>query len=95
MSFHSPKVRQVLLFAPRLLSYLELVGKFGRLFARAGHPMPAGSLTVLATGVTLAGATITPPGVWSRNLPYSQTTSGNTVSVYVPPASAVLVCVLH
>jgi hypothetical protein len=56
---------------------------------------PAGSLTVAATGVTLAGATITPAGVWSRNPPYAQTTSGNTVSVYVPPASAVLVRVLQ
>jgi hypothetical protein len=52
---------------------------------------PTGSLTVPATGVTLAGATITPAGVWSRNAPYVQTTSGNTVSVYIPPASAALV----
>jgi hypothetical protein len=55
---------------------------------------PAGSLTVPATSVTLAGAQITPAGVWNRNPPYVQTTSGNTVSVYVPPASAVLVRVL-
>jgi hypothetical protein len=56
---------------------------------------PAGSLTVPATGVTLAGAQITPAGAWARNPPYIQTTSGNTVSVYVPPASAALVRVLQ
>jgi hypothetical protein len=55
---------------------------------------PTGSLTVPATGVTLAGAPITPAGVWSRNPPYIQATSGNTVSVYIPPASAALVRVL-
>jgi hypothetical protein len=55
---------------------------------------PAGSLTVPATGVTLAGSTITPAGVWNRNSPYIQATSGNTVTVYVPPASAALVRVL-
>jgi hypothetical protein len=56
---------------------------------------PAGSLTVPATSVTLAGAQITPAGVWTRNPPYIQTTSGNTVSVYVPPTSAALVRVLQ
>jgi hypothetical protein len=34
-------------------------------------------------------------GVWNRNPPYIQTTSGNTVSVYLPPASAALVRVLQ
>ncbi len=55
---------------------------------------PANSLTEPATGVTLSGAQITPAGAWNRKPPYIQTTSGNTVTVYVPPASAALVRVL-
>jgi hypothetical protein len=55
---------------------------------------PAGSLTVSASGVTLAGAQVTATGVWNPMPPYSQTTSGDTVTVYVPPASAALVHVL-
>jgi hypothetical protein len=55
---------------------------------------PGGSLTASASDVTLAGAQVSPAGVWNRNPPYIQTTSGNTASVYVPPASAVLVRVL-
>jgi hypothetical protein len=52
------------------------------------------SLTAPATGPTgviLAGAAVTPAGAWTPNAPYLQTVSGNIVSVYVPPASAVLV----
>ncbi|MGA9654384.1 MAG: hypothetical protein WBV96_10790, partial [Polyangia bacterium] len=56
---------------------------------------PAGSLTAAAGNVTLADAQVTPAGVWARNPPYVQTTAGNTVSVYVPPASAALVRVLQ
>jgi hypothetical protein len=56
---------------------------------------PAGSLTAPAGSVTLAGAQVTAAGVWNRNPPYIQATSGNTVSVYVPPASAALVRVLQ
>jgi len=52
---------------------------------------PAGSLTAPAGSVTLAGATVSTSAVWNRNPPYIQTTSGNTVSVYVPAASAALV----
>jgi len=55
---------------------------------------PAGSLTAAAGNVTLADAQVTAAGVWARNPPYAQTTSGNTVTVYVPPASAALVRVL-
>jgi len=55
---------------------------------------PAGSLTAMATEVTLAGAGVSAAGVWNRNPPYIQTTSGTTVSTYVPPASAALVHVL-
>jgi len=33
--------------------------------------------------------------VWNNNPPYIQTTSGTTVSVYVPLASAALVRVLQ
>jgi hypothetical protein len=56
---------------------------------------PAGSLTAPAGSVTLAGATVSTAAVWNRNPPYIQTTSGNTVSVYVPAASAALVRVLQ
>ena len=59
--------------------------------------MPAGSLSVgvtATTAVILAGAQVSASGVWNRNPPYIQTTSGNTVSVYVPTASAALVRVL-
>jgi hypothetical protein len=56
---------------------------------------PAGSLTAAATAVTLAGASVTAAGAWNRNPPYIQTTSGNTASVYVPPASAALVRVVQ
>jgi hypothetical protein len=52
-------------------------------------PSPA-SLTSMS-GITIAGAGITPTGVWNRNPPYALKTSGNTVSVLVPPASAALV----
>jgi hypothetical protein len=56
---------------------------------------PAGSLAAPAGSVTLAGATVSTAAVWNRNPPYIQTTSGNTVSVYVPAASAALVRVLQ
>jgi hypothetical protein len=52
---------------------------------------PAGSLTVEAAGVTLAGAPVTAAGAWNRNPPFIQATSGNTISVFVPAASAALV----
>jgi len=41
--------------------------------------------------VTLAGAPVTTAGTWNRNPPYAQTVSGNSVSVYVPAASAAVV----
>jgi hypothetical protein len=56
---------------------------------------PAGSLTAAATDVTVAGASVSASGQWNREAPYIQTTSGNTVSVYVPAASAALVRVLQ
>ncbi|HJX65217.1 MAG TPA: hypothetical protein VJ860_14845 [Polyangia bacterium] len=56
---------------------------------------PAGLLTAPAGSVTLADAQVSVAGDWPRNAPYIQTTSGNTVSVYVPPASAALVRVLQ
>jgi hypothetical protein len=55
---------------------------------------PAGSLSAPATAVTFAGASVTAAGVWNRNPPFIQTTSGSAVSVYVPAASAALVRVL-
>jgi hypothetical protein len=56
---------------------------------------PAGSLTAPAGSVTLAGAQVSVAGDWPRNAPYIQTISENTVSVYVPAASAALVRVLQ
>jgi hypothetical protein len=53
--------------------------------------MPAGSLTAPASSVTLAGAQVTPQGTWARNPPYVQSTSGNTVSIFIPPVSAAVV----
>jgi hypothetical protein len=55
---------------------------------------PAGTLTAAAGNVTLADAPVSPAGDWPRHAPYTQTLSGNTVSVYVPAASAALVRVL-
>jgi len=54
-----------------------------------------GNLTAAAGNVTLAGAQVSVAGDWPRNAPYVQTVSGNTVSVYVPAASAVLVRVVQ
>lgn len=56
---------------------------------------PAGSLTAPAGSVTLARAQVSPAGDWPRNAPFIQTVSGNSVSVYVPAASAVLVRVMQ
>ena len=56
---------------------------------------PAGSLTPPAGNVTLAGAKVSVSGDWPRNAPYIQTVSGDSVSVYVPAASAALVRVLQ
>ena len=56
---------------------------------------PANSLSAGATAVKLADAQVSASGVWNRNPPYIQTSSGNTVSVYVPPASAALVRALQ
>jgi hypothetical protein len=55
---------------------------------------PVGNLTATEGNVTLAGAKVSVAGDWPRNPPYIQTVSGNNVTVYVPPASAVLVRVL-
>ena len=52
---------------------------------------PAGSLTAPAASVTLAGASVTAQGTWARKPPFTQTTAGNTATVFVPPATAALV----
>jgi hypothetical protein len=43
------------------------------------------------TGVTLGGAPITPAGSWSPGAPIAVATSGQVVTIDVPPASAALV----
>jgi len=52
---------------------------------------PAGVITAPSASVTLAGAGVTPQGTWARTAPFIQSTTGNTVSVFVPAASAALV----
>jgi len=56
---------------------------------------PTGSLTAAAGNITLAGALVQSSGAWNRSAPYIQATSGNTVSVFVPAATAALVRVLQ
>jgi hypothetical protein len=63
--------------------------------ASAIYLQGTGSLTTAAGNVTLADAKVSVAGDWPRNAPYIQTVSGNTVSVYVPAASAALVRVLQ
>jgi hypothetical protein len=43
------------------------------------------------TGVTFAGAGVTPAGSWNPNPPFALPAAGNAVRVLVPPASAVIV----
>ncbi|MDP9000663.1 MAG: glycosyl hydrolase family 79 C-terminal domain-containing protein [Myxococcota bacterium] len=52
--------------------------------------LQAPSLTA-TSGVTFAGAGVTPAGVWNQSPPYSLSKNGNVVTVVVPPASAALV----
>ncbi|MES1188182.1 MAG: hypothetical protein ABUL60_30475 [Myxococcales bacterium] len=56
---------------------------------------PTGSLTAASGSVTLAGAQVSVTGDWPRNAPYPQAVSGNSVSVFVPAASAALVSVMQ
>jgi len=56
---------------------------------------PAATLTAAEGAVTLGGSTVSNAGVWSATDTYIQTTSGNTVSVYIPAASAALVRVIQ
>jgi hypothetical protein len=58
------------------------------IYLQGGTPS---SLTAPASAVTLAEAGVTAQGTWARKPPYIQKTMGNTVSVFVPPASAALV----
>jgi hypothetical protein len=55
-----------------------------------GTYLQAPSLTS-TTGVTFAGAGVTPAGSWNPNPPFALTATGNSVRVLVPPASAVIV----
>jgi hypothetical protein len=50
------------------------------------------SLTA-TSGVTLGEAPVNPDGSWSPKAPYTLSHSGNTVTVPVPAASAVLITV--
>jgi hypothetical protein len=50
-----------------------------------------GSSLTATTGITLAGAGVTPAGAWNRSPPYALSVAGNVVSVTVPAASAALV----
>jgi hypothetical protein len=57
--------------------------------------MTPGTLTAAAGTVTLGGGLVSTDGVWTHSAPYTQTTSGNTATVYVPAASAALVRILQ
>jgi hypothetical protein len=48
-----------------------------------------------AAGVTLANAQVSASGVWSRNPPFVQSTTGNAASIYIPPVSAALLRILQ
>ena len=50
-----------------------------------------GASLTATTGVTLGEAAVTPAGEWSPKLPYTLGHSGNTITVPVPFASAVLI----
>jgi hypothetical protein len=41
--------------------------------------------------VTFSGASVSPAGEWSTQVPYNLAVSGTTVAVDVPPAAAVLI----
>jgi hypothetical protein len=56
--------------------------------------LQAPSLTA-TSGVTLAGAGVSPTGNWSSSPPFAPASSGNVVSVLVPAASAALVRVYN
>ncbi len=43
------------------------------------------------TGITLRGASVSAAGNWAPAAPYNLAASGNTVSLVVPPASAILI----
>jgi hypothetical protein len=49
------------------------------------------SASLMTRAITLGGAAISANGTWTPKPPYSLATSGNTVSLLVPPASAALV----
>jgi hypothetical protein len=52
---------------------------------------PSPTSLMATSGITLGGAEISPTGAWTAKPPYALESSGNTVTVLVPPASAALV----
>jgi hypothetical protein len=50
-----------------------------------------GASLTATTGVTLADAPVTPEGAWSPKAPYTLSSTGNTLTVPVPAAAAVLI----
>jgi hypothetical protein len=49
------------------------------------------SASLMTRAITLGGAAVSADGTWAPKPPYSLATSGNTVSLLVPPANAALV----
>jgi len=56
---------------------------------------PAGDLTAAAGDVTVGGSLVSNAGAWTSTGTYTQTTSGSSVTVYIPPAAAALVRVMQ
>ncbi len=63
----------------------------GAAVAQADATYLLGPSLTATTGVTFAGAGVTPAGSWSPNPPYALSKTASAISVLVPPASAVLV----
>ncbi len=56
---------------------------------------PAGDLTAAAGDVTVGGSLVSNAGAWTSTGTYTQSTSGSSVTVYIPPAAAALVRVIQ
>ncbi len=63
------------------------VTKASALYLQGPNPVSLNA----TSGITLGGTGISPSGAWSPNPPYALSTSGSSVTVLVPPASAALV----
>jgi len=63
----------------------------GAAVTKASADYMQGPALAATSGVTFAGAGVTATGSWQPNPPYNLSTSGTTITVLVPPISAVLI----